>query len=167
MCPTAAFPSAGPRGHSAAAPTRRPPRAALAALILPVALAFAWPAPADAAPRKARPHAAAKPVAKKSAPAAQARQRRTPAKPVAQKGPRRAEAPGPAVAAAMPTPLPARADPARPRRPAATVKDPGTREDIRAARMACERDGRILFLEDCMRPEPPPLRASQALAEAR
>ncbi len=176
MRPTAALRSADPRGRAAAmaAPATdaaRRLRAALATLILPLALASAWPSTADAAPHKAKPHAAAKPAAmpavKKGKPVAPTRQHKAPSEPVAKKPAHRAEAPRPVTASAMPTPLPARFDPARPRRPAATVKDPGTREDTRTARVACERNGRVYLLEDCARPEPPALRSSQALAEAR
>lgn len=139
-------------------------RTILAALVLPAVLA-AWPPAAEAAPRKS--HAATKPAAKKGRSVAKPRYLRAAPKPARKPAAPRAQNPRPIAATPLPAPQPARTDPLRTRRPAATVKDPGTRDESPSARVACERDGRIYLLADCARPDLPPLRPSEALAEAR
>ncbi len=148
--------------------TMPPARPGLAATLVGFAfliLPFTLPTPADAAPRKARLHAAAKPAAKKMA--VKERHRKAPPRANRTKKPPGAATPRPAMATGPSMAPPPRSQPARPQRPAATVRDPGTREEARTARVACERDGRIYLLENCARSEPPALRSSQELAEAR
>ena len=161
MRPSAFFRFVGPRGFRVAVRTAL---AVLAALVLPAVLA-GWPPAADAAPRKS--HAAAKPAAKKGKAVAKPRYLRAAPRPARKPGAPRAQSPRPVTATPLAAPPVARPDPLRTRRPAATVKDPGTRDEGPSARVACERDGRIYLLADCARPEVPPLRPSEALAEAR
>lgn len=136
----------------------------LVSLILLV-LPFAVTMTAEAAPHKSRPHVAAKPPAKKVA----VKERRTkrPAIPSRVLKGHGAVAPRPAMAtepAMAPSP-PSRS--ARLRRSAATIRDPGIREEARMAQVACERDGRIYLLQNCTRSDPPDLRSTPELAEAR